>query len=241
MQEEGMANFSWVWKSWWFLAPAPCVAPILALMAVVCGIIVGTERQRREKPAGLRTLTLVCLGSATFTMMSFAFTSTTGDSGRVSAQIVTGIGFLGAGVILHGKHVITGMTTAALIWMTAAIGMAVGAGYAIPALGLSLVVNRLLVGIFVYETQYETDLRETRIVLEFAPKNGITQVRLERILSDYMALGNSALWSQSAPEAGKLELRVHMPRAMLYELLDALVEVPEVTSVQQHSCLAKAP
>src|SRR5476649_2584155 len=132
-----MANYSWMWESW---QRYPWIDPILAVMAVVCGMLVGGERQRREKPAGLRTLTLVCLGSAVFTMMSFAFTSTTGDSGRVAAQIVTGIGFLGAGVILHGRNVVTGMTTAALIWMTAAIGMAVGGGYVVGALFLSFLV-----------------------------------------------------------------------------------------------------
>ena len=128
-----MAYVSWLWESWWAIAPAPVIATVLALIAVVCGTILGAERQRKEKPAGLRTLTLVCLGSAVFTMVSFSFTTTTGDSGRVAAQIVTGIGFLGAGVILHGRHMIRGVTTAALIWLTAAIGMAVGAGFAIPA------------------------------------------------------------------------------------------------------------
>src|SRR5271155_1094356 len=133
-----MTSYSWLWGSWQAHASSPWIDPILALVAIVCGILVGGERQRREKPAGLRTLALVCLGSAVFTMMSFAFTSTTGDSGRVAAQIVTGIGFLGAGVILHGRNVITGMTTAALIWMTAAIGMVVGGGYVLGGLLLSI-------------------------------------------------------------------------------------------------------
>src|SRR4051812_15981503 len=88
---------------------APWLEIVLAVVAVVCGGIVGAERERREKPAGLRTLILVCLGSAAFTMASFAFTSTTGDSGRVAAQIVTGIGFLGAGAILHGGGFVRGM------------------------------------------------------------------------------------------------------------------------------------
>jgi putative Mg2+ transporter-C (MgtC) family protein len=234
-----MGHFSWLWTSWWFLAPAPCVSPVLALVAVACGIIVGNERQRREKPAGLRTLTLVCLGSAVFTMMSFAFTSTTGDSGRVAAQIVTGIGFLGAGVILHGRLVISGMTTAALIWMTAAIGMAVGAGYAIPALVLSLLVDRLLVGIFIYETQWDPDLRNECVVLNFASKNGLTRVRLERVLVNYNVAGVAAEWSQPAPEMGRLTLRLRLARIHLTELLSELVEIPEVSSVEQIACPQK--
>jgi putative Mg2+ transporter-C (MgtC) family protein len=228
-----MGNFSWLWESWWFHAPAPCVAPVLALIAVCCGIIVGNERQRREKPAGLRTLTLVCLGSAVFTMMSFAFTSTTGDSGRVAAQIVTGIGFLGAGVILHGRRAISGMTTAALIWMTAAIGMTVGGGFAIPALVLSVLVDRILVGIFLYETQWDPDLRRSQVVLEFSPHNGLTRVRLERVLVNYNVTGVSATWSEPSPSVGCLTLNVRLARVHLFELLAELIEVPEVNSVKQ--------
>src|ERR1700744_3655434 len=100
-----MASFSWLWDNWHHFFPdAPWVDVVLAVVAVACGLTVGGERDRREKAVGLRTMALVCLGSAVFTMASFAFTTTTGDSGRVAAQIVTGIGFLGAGVILHSPH-----------------------------------------------------------------------------------------------------------------------------------------
>ena len=88
----------------------------------------------------MRTLILVSLGAAVFTMSSFAFVTTTGDSGRVAAQIVTGIGFLGAGVILHSRRSVVGVTTAATIWVTASVGLTVGAGYAIPGIALSVVV-----------------------------------------------------------------------------------------------------
>ena len=231
-----MANLSWLWGSWWYHAPAPVVTPLLALVAICCGIVVGNERQRREKPAGLRTLTLVCLGSAVFTMMSFAFTSTTGDSGRVAAQIVTGIGFLGAGVILHGRRAISGMTTAALIWMTAAIGMAVGAGYAIPGLVLSLLVNRLMVVFFLYETTWHPDLHDACVVIDYTPLGGITRIRLERVLVDYNLLGPPASWSESSEELGRLTLRMKLPRIHLHELLTELAEVPEVRSISQERC-----
>src|SRR5690349_23653877 len=121
--------------------PSPWLQVLLALVSVAGGTIVGAEREKREKPAGLRTLILVCLGSTAFTMASFAFTTTTGDSGRVAAQIVTGIGFLGAGAILHGTGMIRGMTTAATIWAVAAIGMIVGIGHVGGGLGLALLVR----------------------------------------------------------------------------------------------------
>ena len=111
----------------WKTLMDPSFAPVaLMFVALACGAIIGSERQKHEKPAGLRTLILVCMGSAAFTMAGYAFTSKTGDSGRVAAQIVTGIGFLGAGVIIRtasGSH-IHGLTTAASTWLTASLGIA---------------------------------------------------------------------------------------------------------------------
>jgi len=229
-------NFLWLSESTRNLWPGPWADPLLVIVAIACGIILGSERQRREKPAGLRTLTLVCLGSAVFTMLSFAFTTTTGDSGRVAAQIVTGIGFLGAGVILHGRRMVSGMTTAAEIWMTAAIGMAVGAGYAIPGLVLSLLVNRLMVVFFLYETTWHPDLHDACVVIDYTPLGGITRIRLERVLVDYNLLGPPASWSESSEELGRLTLRMKLPRIHLHELLTELAEVPEVRSISQERC-----
>lgn len=229
-------NFSWLSESWRDLWPTPWVNVLLVFVAVLCGIILGAERQRREKPAGLRTITLVCLGSAVFTMLSFAFTSTTGDSGRVAAQIVTGIGFLGAGVILHGRRTVSGMTTAAGIWVAAAIGMAVGAGYGMAGLALSILANFLLAGFFLYETHWHPDLRHVCVTLEFASKGGITRILLERILVDYNLVGASAEWSEPSDDVGRLKLSVKLARVHLYELLSELVEVPDIQSIKEQSC-----
>lgn len=231
-----MAYTSWLWENWRVLWPVPWINLVLALAAVVCGLLVGGERQRREKPAGLRTLSLVCLGAAVFTMLSFAFTSTTGDSGRVAAQIVTGIGFLGAGVILHGRRVVSGMTTAAIIWVTAAIGMAVGAGYVVGGLALSVLVNRLMVGIFLYETRWHPDLRKVCVKLDYAPQGGLTRIRLERVLVDYNLAGATVKWSESSDETGHLTLNVHLAQIHLYELLAELADVPNVLSIRQIDC-----
>src|SRR6187401_891893 len=143
----------------------PWLQVVLVLTSVVCGAIVGAEREKHEKPAGLRTLILVCLGSTSFTLASYAFTTTAGDSGRVAAQIVTGIGFLGAGAILHGSGLVRGMTTAATIWAMAATGMVVGIGYAGAGLGLSLLVRVVLTVALALERRALGAERESRIEL----------------------------------------------------------------------------
>ena len=96
---------------------------IRLLSAGAFGAAVGYERRSADKPAGLRTLSMVAVGSALFTIIS-AFGFDTADQSRVAAQIVTGVGFLGAGTILRSGLNISGLTTAATIWATAAIGMA---------------------------------------------------------------------------------------------------------------------
>jgi putative Mg2+ transporter-C (MgtC) family protein len=95
------------------------------LVALALGAIVGLERERQERAAGLRTVTMVSLGSCLFTIIgAYGFVNT--DPSRVAAQIVTGIGFLGAGTIFLRKDLVRGLTTAATIWAVAAIGMAAG-------------------------------------------------------------------------------------------------------------------
>ena len=103
---------------------------IRLLLAMVAGILIGLERQIHHKSAGTRTNALVSMGSAIFVMLSFQITQDKGgDSTRIIGQIVTGIGFLGAGVILHQGINIQGLTTAATIWCSSAIGCLAAAGY----------------------------------------------------------------------------------------------------------------
>ena len=97
-------------------------------LAFIYGGLIGFERERVDRPAGLRTHILVALGSTQFTILSFyAFPGS--DPARIAAAIVAGIGFIGAGTILQSKDKVTGITTAASLWITASIGMALGIGY----------------------------------------------------------------------------------------------------------------
>jgi putative Mg2+ transporter-C (MgtC) family protein len=105
-------------------------------VGLVLAAIVGWERELQRMPAGFRTHSLVGLGSALFTVVSgFAFTGDGADPTRIAAQIVTGIGFLGGGVILHHGGMVKGLTTAASLWTVAAIGMAAGAALYVVAVG----------------------------------------------------------------------------------------------------------
>src|SRR5438552_15009551 len=103
--------------------------PIKLLLAAMLGGIIGIEREIRDKPAGLRTNILICVGSTLFMSISTKVSELLGgDPTRIAAQIISGIGFLGAGAVLHSHGFVLGLTTAATIWVVAGVGMALGSG-----------------------------------------------------------------------------------------------------------------
>jgi putative Mg2+ transporter-C (MgtC) family protein len=125
---------------------APLDLTLRLLLAAGLGAAIGIEREFRQKPAGLRTNILIAVGAALFTTVSVQLATVSGTPDRVAAQIVTGIGFLGAGAILHSGRSVHGMTTAATIWVNAAVGMAAGAGeYAMAAVATAITLVVLAV------------------------------------------------------------------------------------------------
>jgi len=114
------------------------------LLAVALGAIIGYQRERAGKPAGLRTHVLICLGAALFTVTSiYGFGGD--DTARVAAGVVAGIGFLGAGAIIRGgEGIVAGLTTAATIWAVAGIGMAAGAGLYLVSAVTTLLISIVL-------------------------------------------------------------------------------------------------
>lgn len=118
------------------------------LLAAFLGALLGIERELRQKSAGLRTNILIAVGSALFTVMSYQLAKgSAADPGRIAAQIVTGIGFLGAGAIMRTGSGVQGLTTAATVWVNAAVGVAAGGGeyrLATIATGITLIVLLLL-------------------------------------------------------------------------------------------------
>jgi putative Mg2+ transporter-C (MgtC) family protein len=117
------------------------------LLAVVCGAVIGIERQFKHKPAGLRTNIMICLGAAVFTLISEKMAGEQDSITRIAAQIVTGVGFLGAGAVIQDRGGIHGLTTAATIWLVASIGMACGARLYYLALITTVVALGVLIGL----------------------------------------------------------------------------------------------
>ncbi len=122
--------------------------------AILCGAIIGVERQLRGKAAGIRTSILICLGTAIFVALGASMAPAQADPTRVLAQVVSGIGFLGGGVILSRKGLITGVTSAAVIWVLAALGSMIGLGYLRAALVLTLVTLGVLLGVELLESAF---------------------------------------------------------------------------------------
>ena len=125
--------------------------------ATLCGAIVGIERQLRNKAIGIRTSILICLATQVFVRLStdIAHPAFAADPTRVLGQVVTGVGFLGAGVILARGGAITGVTSAAVVWMLAAIGSSIGVGRPVEAIGLSIAVVCILTGVRALEHVFE--------------------------------------------------------------------------------------
>jgi putative Mg2+ transporter-C (MgtC) family protein len=115
------------------------------LLAATLGGIIGLERQVRHKPAGLRTNMFICFGAAMFTVLSKQLAGVSSDSARIAAQIIPGIGFIGAGSILHAKTSVTGLTTAATLFVVASVGMAAGGGLYWTAILATVVILASLV------------------------------------------------------------------------------------------------
>jgi putative Mg2+ transporter-C (MgtC) family protein len=118
------------------------------MLAALLGAGIGLERELSGKSAGLRTNLLICLGASVFTIISREMvTGTSGEVTRIAAQIVTGVGFLGAGAIIQDRRSVHGLTTAATIWLVASIGMACGAQFYILAMVASLIAVLALIGL----------------------------------------------------------------------------------------------
>jgi len=148
------------------------------LLAVVCGGVLGLEREMKMKPAGIKTNVLICVGSCIFTAVSVLIstvhspTQHYGDPGRLAAQVVSGIGFLGGGVILQSRGTVVGLTTAATMWVVSALGVCVGLGYGWIALVISVAVVLLLIVTTFFEHQVFQRIQHFECQISAIDENG---------------------------------------------------------------------
>lgn len=158
------------------------------IVAIICGGLIGIERERKGKAAGLRTIVLICLGSALYMIISEYIARATGqtsDPGRVAAQVVTGIGFIGAGTIIQSRGTITGLTTAATIWVVAAIGLAIGAGFHEIAVSFTLLVLITLTLLGRFENRLLGKCHFATCEIVHLNDGGKTESELREIFDEY--------------------------------------------------------
>jgi putative Mg2+ transporter-C (MgtC) family protein len=178
-------------------------------VALLLGAIVGLERERQERAAGLRTVTMVSLGSCLFTIVgAFGFDHT--DPSRVAAQIVTGIGFLGAGTIFLRKDLVRGLTTAATIWATAAIGMAAGTAQYFEAVFTTLLVLAVLMVLKPIERRFFKRPAEANVSL-VVPRSDDELERVRAALGSIGAFLLSLRIHELPQNEDRLEMDVAMP------------------------------
>ncbi len=181
----------------------------LALAAGLGGVV-GWERELHERPAGLRTHSLVCMGAALITVISISFTGSTSDPGRIAAQIVSGIGFLGAGTILRQGNIVRGLTTAASLWTVAGIGMAVGVGGSYAWLGVVATLIVFVTLSTMSRFEYALGMKNLRQLTlevrgeEFQPLGSV----LERLLAQGVTIRSMKM--EKAEEADKRVLRLRL-------------------------------
>ncbi len=230
--ETGATVTNWLLHSWFSFLPEHVAMPVLTLAAALFGALVGVEREMKEKPAGVRTLALVSIGACVFTMISLVTGGENADPTRIAAQVVTGIGFLGAGAILRSPLGVVGMTTAATIWVAAAIGMVVGAGFVGGGLGLSILVLSLLNGVSRVERFYQGACDYTKATLLYEPHGGKTLIRIMDIADEHLVRGGAVAAEPPVQGLDAFELTYCRRHAQHREILNRLASLTEIQEIR---------
>jgi putative Mg2+ transporter-C (MgtC) family protein len=199
------------------------------VLAALLGGAIGIERELKAKPAGLRTTMLICMGAAIFTELSILMShlalgneSLRSDPARLAAQIIPGIGFIGAGAILHGRGRVTGITTAATLWVVTAIGIAVGSGAYVEAIGATVMVLLTLLLLGRAERFMGVRMSHRRYLAAVEPGAG----GLERLM-EQLESGKLAFKVETVEKAGghvEVAFRVTGPREHHEKLVKHMID-----------------
>ena len=207
--------------------------PIKLLLAAILGGIIGIEREIRDKPAGLRTNILICVGSTLFMSISTKVAQLLGgDPTRIAAQIISGIGFLGAGAVLHSHGFVLGLTTAATIWVVAGVGMALGSGMylvAVFATAMSLVT--------LYFLSFIEDRIQGRKAYSYAlVVTDLNQAlaSINRVLQECSVTAVSFNFKKRTDNY-RVWFNLVIPRDKNIKIIQRLSEIPEIIQVESGS------
>jgi len=197
------------------------------VLATILGGAIGLERELKGKPAGLRTNILICIGAATFTHLSVSLGH--GDPGRIAAQVLTGVGFIGAGTILHTRGSVTGLTSAATIWVVSAMGMALGMGLYYEAVGTTVLVMAVLLGLSRVEVALGRYSSNSRFTIHARPEpSPVEDLRALVGRTGLDVVRCDVHWENVDLV---VEMDVRGPRRLHEQALNAIVHHPAVRSV----------
>ncbi len=195
------------------------------LLSFVCGVAMGAERQKRNQFIGIRTITIITVSSALLMLLSiYAGTQLPGSSGdptRIAAQVVSGIGFLGAGtIVLQGLN-IKGLTSSAVIWSSAAVGLAVGAGFVVPALITVFLLVSAIIIVEKIEERFFPSGRSKKLILAFQNN----RIDVDGLTSLLISIGLTVVNTDITREFGKkyiiLTFFVRVPPAIdIFDIID---------------------
>lgn len=210
------------------------------LFAAVLGSVVGIERERLLWAAGLRTHMLVAVGACLAMIVSaYGFADVLGphvilDPSRIAAQVVTGVGFLGAGSIILRNEVVKGLTTAASLWAVAAIGLAVGGGLYISAIAATVIILIILAGIKPLEERFRNGRHP--VELHLSVERGVMSVGLLQQVLGWHAAQVKQVYVQPGEDADRDEVTLTfgtMPAKDVGDVLNILARAPSISEVRQ--------
>jgi putative Mg2+ transporter-C (MgtC) family protein len=208
------------------------------LIAALLGGAIGLERELSGKPAGFRTNLLICVGSTLFTDLSMGMADhareihMTGDPGRIAAQIVTGVGFLGAGAIMQAKGSVTGLTTAATMWVVAAIGMAVGANAFAAAFSTTTIVLIALYVLGKLEWVFVDRRRKGRGVQLTVLTRPAALYQIEQLLQT-LGFAIDTVTVERMIDGQLASVVATGPQKRWQESVDLLTKIPDVRAVER--------
>lgn len=206
------------------------------ILSMVLGMIVGAERKRKGQVAGIRTFALISMGACLAMLLSIYVPQVylglkNGDPGRIAAQVITGIGFIGGGAMIHMKGSVRGLTTAAGIWMTAIIGMAVGIGMYLCSIGATLLILLTLVSFEHYEKRRR--LGQESKVISITVDGILENIDGYRRVFDDADVHMSTFYIEYDYDKGLTELNFVVLAHAYTDLMPLLADVSKVTPTRK--------